>query len=381
MPIFSFDPAGAERVALHLAKAWREAGETVTVVLGRPEGDTRTAAPELDYVWLPSRILAARFRSLWMIWSTWRYLRRHPADVLFCPGNAYAVVGAAMRLLSPFRAPPMVIKISNDLVRRDRSAAFRWAYGKWLRIQGRLFDRFVGLAPPMQAEIAARTGAGADRTVIAGNASLTDGQYDSLVALPPAPPAGPSRFLAIGRLVPQKNFALLIRAFAKGAGPEDTLTILGEGPERGMLERLVAELGLAERVALPGHEADTTMRFREASALLLSSDFEGLPAVVVEALAAGRPIVATDCCVSMAALLGHGGFGMLVPTADEDGFAHAIAAIPRMPFDAAAARAAARAFTLGRTAPRYLAVFKELTGEMARRRAADYNKRVTVLSR
>lgn len=360
IPIHSFEPGGVERVALNLAEAWQAAGEEVVVVLGRRDGAMAATAPALDYELRPEPVPTAAFETLWMIWRLWRYLAVHPADVVFCAGNTYAVVGAAMRLLLGRRCPPMVIKISNDLARRDLPGPARWGYRQWLRLQGRLFARIVGMAPPMRAEIAEAMAAPDPRIAIVEDPSLGKGQYDRLACIartghiPPAP-----RYVAVGRLASQKNVALMLRAFARGAPEGAMLTVVGEGPDRAMLERLASSLGLAGRVSFAGHQADTAPFYAAADALLLSSDYEGVPAVVIEALAAGLPVIGTDCSVSMTGLLGEGRFGLLSAPGDEAGLARSIAALPDFAFAPAEARESVGRFSIAVAAPRYLDVFAE----------------------
>jgi glycosyltransferase involved in cell wall biosynthesis len=130
--------------------------------------------------------------------------------------------------------------------------------------------------------------------------------------------------VAVGRLAPQKNLALMLRAFARGSAEYDTLTIVGDGPERARLETLARRLGIGARVRFMGYLPEPAATLPAFDILLLSSDYEGVPAVLLEALAARLDVIATDCSRSMAALLKHGRLGKLVPVGDEQALATAI---------------------------------------------------------
>ncbi len=125
VPIHSFEPGGVERVALNLCAAWQQAGEEVTVVLGREDGAMRDTAPPLDYAVLPEPVPTAAFETLWMVRVMRRYLARARADVVFASGNTYGIIGVAMKLLLGRHCPPVAIKLSNDLYRRDMMAPYR----------------------------------------------------------------------------------------------------------------------------------------------------------------------------------------------------------------------------------------------------------------
>ena len=359
IPVHSFEPGGVERVALNLAAAWQADGAEVKILLGRSAGAMRNTAPQLDYVQRPEPVPTASFETLWMIWTAWRWLRKNPADVLFAAGNTYAVVGVALKLLLGRNCPPIVIKISNDLERRDLPAPARWAYRRWLRIQGRWLDRFVGMAAPMRAEIGEGMRVSDERVAIIEDPALEAAQFAALSAIPrsdalPRPP----RYISVGRLTGQKNFPLLLRAFASLDDPAARLVIVGEGVDRAKLERLAADLGITAWINLPGH-CDPAPYFAAASAFVLSSDYEGVPAVVIEALAAGLPIAGTNCSVSMQALTGHGAFARLVPLRDAAALAGAMEHVLAMPFDPEAARGSTQAFTIQAAAARYVALFAE----------------------
>lgn len=131
--------------------------------------------------------------------------------------------------------------------------------------------------------------------------------------------------IAVGRLEAQKNFALLIRAFARVAAlRECRLLILGDGSERDRLAALVASLGLADRVEMPGFAPNPHAHVARAAVLVLSSDFESLANVVIEAMAVGTPVIATNCPSGPSEALGDGRYGRLVPVGDEAGLAAAI---------------------------------------------------------
>jgi glycosyltransferase involved in cell wall biosynthesis len=165
--------------------------------------------------------------------------------------------------------------------------------------------------------------------------------------------------LTVGRLAPQKRIDLMIRAFHRGARADDRLVVLGDGPRRKRLIRLVADLGLTGRVALIGHCEDVGEWLARADLFVLASDYEGLPAVLVEAMTAEIPILSTISSPGVANLLGEGRLGRLVPPGDETALAAAIGAEPP-PLDRGGMRRQVARFTLDRAAPAYLRIFRKI---------------------
>jgi GalNAc-alpha-(1->4)-GalNAc-alpha-(1->3)-diNAcBac-PP-undecaprenol alpha-1,4-N-acetyl-D-galactosaminyltransferase len=129
--------------------------------------------------------------------------------------------------------------------------------------------------------------------------------------------------LAIGKLVPQKGFDLLIKAFAQVAEthPEWTLTILGEGEMRAELEDLCLELNLQDRVFMPGVIKNIDAHLRKADIFALTSRFEGFPLTLCEAMACGVPVIATDCLSGPREIIHNGIDGMLVVPENVDAIA------------------------------------------------------------
>ncbi len=132
--------------------------------------------------------------------------------------------------------------------------------------------------------------------------------------------------LAVGRLTEAKNFGFLIRSFkALHDQHADTrLIILGEGELRGEFEALVAELGLNDVVDLPGFDANPYAYLKYASLFVLSSNWEGLPGVLIQALASKVKVVSTDCPSGPMEILDHAKFGLLVECNDQTGLTQAM---------------------------------------------------------
>jgi glycosyltransferase involved in cell wall biosynthesis len=132
--------------------------------------------------------------------------------------------------------------------------------------------------------------------------------------------------LGAGQLIPQKDFPTLLRAVALAieTGQSPRLIILGEGPRQDELERLAADLGINEQVCFPGYVENQYPYMYHADVFALSSQWEGLPTVLIEAMACGTPVVATDCKSGPREILKDGKYGPLVPVGDAKALASAL---------------------------------------------------------
>lgn len=140
----------------------------------------------------------------------------------------------------------------------------------------------------------------------------------------------PQHIVTCGRLHSQKNHTLLIRAFAKLADKysQENLLIYGTGELESSLKQLIEQLGLQNRVFLMGQREDISCVLAEAKLFVLSSDYEGMPNALMEALAAGVPSISTDCpCGGPRELIRHGKNGLLVPCNDENALVKAMDSI------------------------------------------------------
>ena len=137
----------------------------------------------------------------------------------------------------------------------------------------------------------------------------------------------PKNIVTVGRLFLQKNHTLLIKAFSKLAHefPDDNLIIYGNGNLRSELEILVRNFGLERRVFLPGTISNIPEKLAEAKIFVLSSDYEGMPNALMEAMAVGVPVISTDCpCGGPRSLIENDSNGILVPCNDVETLVQAL---------------------------------------------------------
>ncbi len=359
--LHSYEPGGLERDVLRFNGDWAARGIDAQIVLGRNEGALAGDTPDVPIHLLQTgRLSTAGLETPWMIRHLPRLVRTLRPDIIFCAGNSYTIVAVALRLILGRRCPPIVLRVSNDLIRRDMPQPIRALYHAWLRMQAPCFAAIVGMAEPVRGEIEAQMRADPARVTIIDNGSLTmaDVERFAQARAHAVRDRVRRRYLAVGRLAPQKNFPLLIDAFARIARPDDRLTIVGEGSERGRLERQITALGLDTQIALVGHQSTIGSYLAAADALVLSSDYEGLGIVVIEALAAGLPVVATDCSPNIALLLD--GVGRRVPTRDAAALADAMVAIVADRPDVAAMRRRAEQFTIEASGAAWETLFEQV---------------------
>lgn len=359
--LHSLEPGGVERDLMRFTKAWRDRGLDARIALGRWEGLLAEEAPDVPFIIPPpGRLARIETETLWMMQNLPAIVRQEQPDVLFIPSNGLMVVAVWTRLMLGKACPPIVVRPSNSLDRKDQNWLMHWFDKAVLKAHSSIYAASVAMSEPVRDEIIERMGLPADRVVTINNASMTREVAERLGAARDAAKRDHEgrHFLGLGRLMPQKNFGVLLDAFARMARPHDRLTIVGEGAQRADLEQQAARLGIADRLDMPGHKAPVDPWFAEADAFVLSSDFEGLPAVVAEALAAGIPTVATNCTVALPAMIE--GVGRLVPVKDVKALAEAMDKICDDPVDVSAMRARGGQFTMEATVEQWIALFERV---------------------
>jgi glycosyltransferase involved in cell wall biosynthesis len=346
---------GAERVMLQLAQGFSETGHPVDLVLARAEG------PLLSEVPLGAQVIDLKTRNpLWMFIKLIRYLRAERPSVLLSPFEVTSVIAILARKITGV-STRVVIRVSVHLSRNKRIT-------KWKKILERLVvsrvyplaDGIVTVSEGVAEDLALYIGIPIERIKVIYNPVVSE------QLLKAAEQPVHHRFFAdtkhpvilgVGRLAEQKDFSTLIRAFdiLRKKSPS-RLIILGDGEERPFLEELIRSSGLQDLVDLPGFDTNPFAFMKKASVFVLSSKWEGLPGVLIQALACGCPVVSTDCLSGPSEILKGGEYGHLVPVGDVDAMAKAMEAILmadiRKPPKSWLAQ-----FTLGAVIPPYKAVF------------------------
>ena len=152
--LHSFEPGGVERVALRLVREWRQSGQDAPLFMGRNDGALRAElAEELEYDVPSPRWWTAGLETLWMIVTLPGVIRDYDPDVLFCAGNTYTVVVMAMKLLLGRRCPPVVSKVSNELLRPGHGPLMCRLYRGWGWLQSKFVDTWVVMHPTMRAQV------------------------------------------------------------------------------------------------------------------------------------------------------------------------------------------------------------------------------------
>lgn len=345
---------GAERAVLGLARGLARRGLAVDLVLARAEGPHLAKAEQAGRV-----VDLGAGRVLGALLPLARYLRRErPAALLSTLTHASAVAVLAHRLAG--RPGRLVVREGNHVSRAAETST---------RLRSRLVPRVARWAYPL-ADVVVANSAGVAADLV-GSLELpveTVRVIPNLVEIevireaaaeplrhPWLGPGAPPLLLAAGRLVPQKGFDTLLRAFALARRERPMrLVVLGEGAERGHLERLAGALGVSAEVRLPGFQANPYPWLARARLFVLSSLWEGSPNVLVEAMALGTPVVATDCPAGPAELLEGGRLGPLVPVGDAGALAAAIRGSLDHPVPAQELRQAAARYGPEVILPQYL---------------------------
>lgn len=324
---------GAERAMIELARALRREGDAVDFVLMRDAGDLRGEAAGIGEV---AVLGADKLRHVVAPLRDWLGKARPDAVIAnIWPLTSMAVVAR----LGAVHRPSLILVDHNPLSLQydSRGRWHRLALRASLAATYRFAEARVAVSAGVAGDLATLSGIGRSRFEVIHNPVVAPAASTAATtdAAEKAWGCGAGRrLLSVGSFKPQKNQALLLEALARmPAALRPVLMLLGEGERREALAAQAEALGIASFVRMPGFCRDPAPFYRTADVLALSSDYEGFGNVIVEALACGLPVVATDCPHGPREILGANCFGRLVPVGDAAALATALAHALAAPTD------------------------------------------------
>jgi GalNAc-alpha-(1->4)-GalNAc-alpha-(1->3)-diNAcBac-PP-undecaprenol alpha-1,4-N-acetyl-D-galactosaminyltransferase len=303
------DCGGVQRLMSIIANYWAQKEWKVTLFI--LDGDSTSPFFELDPrillihldIYRPSsNILEAIWNNLRRIYALRRVIRDSKPDVVV---SFWAFVNVLVLFATRGMRVPVVVTDPCD----PKVEPLKWIFALLRRWTYTFDAQLVVETERAKASYAHKI---QSRTTVIPNPITPITQADK--GLPEITLDRPS-LVAIGRFQHNKGFDLLLNAFArvKDQYPDWTLTIIGDGPLRSYLESLRDELGLDDRVHLPGFVDNIYHALKQADLFVMSSRWEGMPMALMEAMSCGLPVISTDCRCGPREIIRNGIDGALVP--------------------------------------------------------------------
>lgn len=348
----SLSGGGAERLSVRLANEFAKHGLSVDLVVVDAEGTFRkTVAGDVRVVVLGSR------RCMTSLPHFCRYLRRESPDAVLATMRAGTVALLADRIAGGRRRTVVRCEMSHSATHRISDTPGRlllWLHNCLLPSA----DAVVTVCEDAAADIVRASPRASAKVHVIFNLLFRPGILDLADEPVEHPwfndPTVPV-LVSVGRLAKQKDYLTLLRAFTGVLHVRPArLVIVGEGSERPRLLATTRELGIAEHVDLLGYRTNPYAYVRRARVFVLSSIAEGLPCVLVEALACGTPVVSTACVTGPREILEDGKWGRLVPVGDSAAMAKAILSTLDESVDSSALVARAKHFDFAPSVDQHL---------------------------
>jgi len=345
---------GIQKIAVRLANEFAKRGHTVDLVLAKGKGAL------VDEVHHEVRVVALNKSRVWLaLPALWKYLLRRRPQALLSLGFSANVLSSILNMLVPYELG-VFISVRSNMSRFAQNDQV-W-YSRWVPsiIQSAypLADKIITVSEGVLDDLSSISPRAARRGCVIYNPVFNSEmlqEAEEPVSHPWLKQDAPPVILGVGRLTPQKNFDLLLRAFKRVHRERGArLIILGDGNQREKLGEQIEALDLADHVDLHGFVDNPYPFMKRASLLVLSSDYEGLPSVPIQALACGCPVVATDCPSGPREILEDGEWGRLVPVGDEEALAEAITESLNETHDPECLRQRAMDFSVDKAVDNYL---------------------------
>lgn len=289
---------GTDRVACLLASGFSKAGFDVVLAIFCVGGPGQNALEALidprvkvKYFGVKS---GSRTRDLITLSPVFvKFLRQTKPDYVMATGNNMSWVTALCTKFAGTRETKLIIKTTNPINRSHDGGIANFVRKAGYRLTFSATESVLTLSDAETAILRREFPATADKFQTVINPYVTE----AMLAPRDASDINNTEKLviAVGRLSKQKRFDKLIEGFAKTSTQGARLVILGEGKERTKLEDLIQSKRLEDRIELAGFKDNISSWYQRADLFVLTSDYEGLPAVVLEAMAGGCPVLTTDC--------------------------------------------------------------------------------------
>ena len=350
---------GAEKAVVNLLKGLAQQNEfDLDLVLATKEG------PYLDLVPKEVRIVdLKKSRTITATFPLMSYLRKNRPWALIGNMGHVNVVATLAKELAQIKTKLVLVEQNTISANKSKSKRAELVHllMKWLYSRA---DAVAGVSAGVARDLEQYLGLEKETVKILNNPVVNEDLIERSQARLDHPWFAVDRppvFLAVGRLNPQKDFPNLLNAFALVRKQKDArLIILGEGEERQSLEAIIDSLGVTEDVLMPGFVNNPYAYMRQANCFVLSSRQEGLPTVLIEAMACGCPVVATDCPSGPEEILESGVYGSLVPVEDSEALAQGMLEIISTPTNTELLTQRANEYSTKKVVSTYLSLLKSL---------------------
>jgi glycosyltransferase involved in cell wall biosynthesis len=345
---------GAERTMLNLAQGFSDYGIVTDLVVANAKGPYAMEIPEsvnlIDlkssrvFTCIPRLVSYLRSRKPFAIISTLTH-----ANFITVFSRAFSRVPSKV-IVREANTLSEAVGNSKSIKMKLMPLLVMWSYSR--------ADRIIAVSDGVADDLSMILGIDRGKITVISNPVVSDplfSKVDEPLQHAWFEDSAPPVILAVGRLEPVKDYITLIKAFdLVRKSRQARLIILGEGSERKRLEEFVNSLSHAEDISMPGFVNNPFNYMAKASLFVLSSLYEGLPNVLIQAMACGCQIVSTDCKSGPREILDGGRYGYLVPVGDDRAMANAIISALEKEYDRSALVARAKQYSFDNATQKYL---------------------------
>ena len=311
---------GAERVCVSLSNEWADRGHEVHIVVLNLDNDIYTKDLRKSVQVHELGVSRLRYAPIAMF----KYVRKYKPGFMFIFGNEMAIIMSKLRKLHLLNTP-LIVRVLNNvnitLAKEDNVSPVVEAYLKRAQSELAGMEHIIAQCEAMGEQLVNKGLVERDKLTVVYNPV----SEDLINKVNRAPYVG-KEITFIGRIDPQKNPVHLIKAFAKvkDSMPGVRLRMVGSGNLDGQIKELVDSFGLTDAVSFDGIRSDMENVYATSDVVVLSSDYEGMPNCLIEAIGCGIPVVSYDCPLGPSEIIVDDVNGYLIPPGDIDALADGI---------------------------------------------------------